>query len=127
MVKEHQHLIVHAYISKPPTESDCKNVAKWMEDLVHLIGMQVLRPATALYCNQEENRGMTADVLLTTSHMVLHTWDESDPPYLEFDLYTCSSMDINVVVSEIEKMFGAYDISYKFLDRYNGLKLIQSN
>lgn len=127
MVKEHQHLIVHAFIDNPPTGKDCERVSKWMEDLVHLIGMQVLRPATALYCDQEGNRGMTADVLLTTSHMVLHTWDEDQPAYLEFDLYTCSTMDVNVVIGEITKMFGAHDISYKFLDRYKGLKFIQES
>ena len=125
MVKEHQHLIVHAFIDRPPTGSDCERVSKWMEDLVHLIGMQVLRPATALYCDQEGNRGMTADVLLTTSHMVIHTWDEDTPSYLEFDLYTCSKMEVKVVIEEITKMFGAHDISYKFLDRYNGLKFIE--
>lgn len=120
----HQHLIVHCYIDNPPKEDDCSKIAAWMENLVHAIDMQILRPATARYCDQVNNRGMTADVLLTTSHMILHTWDEGRP-YLEFDLYTCSTMDINVVFQAINDMFGASEMSYKFLDRYKGLKFIQ--
>lgn len=127
MIKQHQHLIVHAFIDNPPKSEDCEKIAKWMEHLVHSIGMQVLRPATAMYCDQEGNRGMTADVLLTTSHMVLHTWDEDQPSYLEFDLYTCSSMDVNIVIDEITKMFAAKNVSYKFLDRYAGLRTISES
>lgn len=62
-----------------------------------------------------------------TSAFDCSTWDEDQPAYLEFDLYTCSAMDVNIVIGEITKMFGAHDISYKFLDRYKGLKFIQES
>jgi S-adenosylmethionine/arginine decarboxylase-like enzyme len=120
MAKLHKHLIVHAEIDNPPVKKDEKMVAKWMTDIVHSMGMEVLRKASAAYCEQEGNRGMTADVLITTSHMVLHTWDECEQPFIEFDIYTCSELDPEMAFKALE-VFGAKNISYKFLDRYNGL------
>lgn len=120
MAKLHKHLIVHAHVDNPPVKKDEKFVEQWLTDIVHSMGMEVLRAASAEYCEQEGNRGMTADVLITTSHMVLHTWDECDQPFIEFDIYTCSELDPNMAFKALEA-FGAKNISYKFLDRYNGL------
>ena len=127
MTKLHKHLIVQAKITNPPKQADCEKVCVWLENLVHKINMEVLRKASAEYCDDIGNRGMTADVLLKTSHMILHTWDEETVPYIEYDLYTCSHLDIEPVFEELRSMFGAYDIRYKFLDRYEGLVIIQEN
>jgi S-adenosylmethionine/arginine decarboxylase-like enzyme len=120
MAKLHKHLIVHAAVDNPPLKKDERFVEQWLTDIVHGMGMEVLRKASAAYCEQEGNRGMTADVLITTSHMVLHTWDECDQPFIEFDIYTCSDLDPEMAFEKL-KAFGAKNISYKFLDRYNGL------
>lgn len=120
MSKLHKHLIVHARVKNPPVKKDESFVEKWLTDIVHSMDMEVLRTASASYCEQVGNRGMTADVLITTSHMVLHTWDECEQPFIEFDIYTCSHLDPEMAFKALEA-FGAYDISYKFIDRYNGL------
>lgn len=120
MAKLHKHLIVHAQIDNPPLKKDERMVEQWLTDIVHSMDMQVLKAASAEYCEQEGNRGMTAVVLITTSHMVLHTWDECDQAFIEFDLYTCSELDPEMAFKALE-VFGAKNISYKFLDRYEGL------
>lgn len=124
MAKLHKHMIVHATVNKPPLKEDEATIEKWLTDLVYAMGMEVLRPASAAYCEQVNNRGMTADVLITTSHMMLHTWDEPTPenpvPFVEFDVYTCSDLDPQMVIDAIQ-IFEPIKISYKFLDRYNGL------
>ena len=127
MTKLHKHLIIHARVTNPPKENDTRKVELWLENLVHSIDMQILRHATARYCNDEGNRGLTADVLIKTSHMILHTWDEESEPYIEFDLYTCSELNIEPIIQALKDEFGAYDIAFKFLDRYNGLKIIEEN
>ena len=121
MTKLHKHLIVHAHVDNPPLKSDERFVEQWLTDIVHGMNMEVLRTASAAYCEQEGNRGMTADVLITTSHMVLHTWDECEQPFIEFDIYTCSELDPEMAFAALRSAFGARDISYKFIDRYNGL------
>lgn len=125
MAKLHKHLIVHANMANPPVKSDERAVEQWLTDIVHSMGMEVLRDASAAYCEQVGNRGMTADVLITTSHMILHTWDECEEPFLEFDIYTCSELDPDMGIEALQR-FGAYNISYKFIDRYNGLTDIEN-
>lgn len=120
MTKLHKHLIVHAAVDRPPLKKDERMVEQWLTDIVHSMNMEVLKPASAEYCEQEGNRGMTAVILITTSHIILHTWDETDQPFIEFDIYTCSDLDPNMAFKALE-VFGAKDISWKFLDRYNGL------
>ena len=120
MAKLHKHMIVHATVNKPPLKADEKMIEQWLTDIVAKMGMEVLRTASAAYCEQEGNRGLTADVLITTSHMVLHTWDECEQPFIEFDVYTCSELDPQMVIDAVQ-IFEPVKISYKFLDRYNGL------
>lgn len=120
MAKLHKHMIVHATVDKPPVKADERMIEQWLTDIVAKMGMEVLRDASAAYCEQVGNRGMTADVLITTSHMVLHTWDECEQPFIEFDVYTCSELDPKMVIEAIQ-IFEPKKISYKFLDRYNGL------
>lgn len=120
MAKLHKHLIVHAHVDNPPLKKDERFVEQWLTDIVHAMDMEVLKTASAEYCEQEGNRGMTAGVYITTSHMILHTWDECDQPFIEFDIYTCSELDPEMAFKALE-VFGAKNISWKFLDRYNGL------
>lgn len=120
MAKLHKHLIVHAEVTNPPVKKDERFVEQWLTDIVHAMDMEVLKEASAEYCEQVGNRGMTAMVLITTSHMVLHTWDECEKPFIEFDIYTCSELDPEMAFKALEA-FGAKNISWKFLDRYNGL------
>ena len=120
MAKLHKHLIVHAEVTNPPLKADERFVEQWLTDIVHAMDMEVLKEASAEYCEQVGNRGMTAMVLITTSHMVLHTWDECEKPFIEFDIYTCSELDPEMAFKALEA-FGAKNISWKFLDRYEGL------
>jgi S-adenosylmethionine/arginine decarboxylase-like enzyme len=124
MAKLHKHMIVHATVDNPPVKADERSVELWLEGIVASMGMEILRPATAAYCEQLGNRGMTADVLITTSHIIIHTWDECEQPFIEFDVYTCSELDPQMVLEAIQR-FHPVKVSYKFLDRYNGLTEIK--
>ena len=97
-------------------------IEAWLTNIVDIMGMEVLKAADANYCEQIGNRGMTAVIQITTSHMALHTWDE-DEQFIEFDVYTCSELDPQMVLEQI-KIFEPTKISWKFLDRYNGLTLL---
>lgn len=125
MSKLHKHMIVHAFVNRPPLKADESSIKSWLTKLVYDMDMEVLREATATYCEQVGNRGMTADIQITTSHIVLHTWDECEMPYIEFDVYTCSELDPKMVIAAIQR-FEPTKVSYKFLDRYNGLTDLES-
>ena len=51
-----------------------------------------------------------------TSHTAIHIWDEVEPALVAFDLYSCSSIDLNVVWKHFLVM-EPDEIIYKFLDR----------
>jgi S-adenosylmethionine/arginine decarboxylase-like enzyme len=78
--------------------------------------MKVMMGPIASYCHMTGNKGLTGVVVIETSHIALHTWDEDNPAMLQLDVYSCSKVDLNVVWKAIE-VFEPTHIDYKFLDR----------
>ena len=70
------------------------------------------------------NRGLTGLVVIETSHIVQHCWDESDLGPMQLDVYTCEDPQTEVIFEEI-KQFGSVKIEYKFLDREHELTKIE--
>ena len=122
----HQHLIVRAEVKKPPMAADTKVICAWMSKLIKDIGMKELAKPRARYCAVEGNRGLTADAIIETSHCCVHTWDECEPAIFQFDLYTCSTLDVDLVLKAIEP-FEPTKIEWKFLDREHELVLVDQS
>jgi S-adenosylmethionine/arginine decarboxylase-like enzyme len=120
----HQHLIVRAEVMNPPLEKDIAAVCAWMSKLIKDIGMKELAAPRARYCPVEGNRGLTADAIIETSHIGMHSWDECVPAVLQFDLYTCSELDTDMVIEALG-VFETVKVEYKFLDREHGLTLVK--
>ena len=73
--------------------------------------------------NQDENSkrdfwGVTAFQVINESHMSIHTfrwiW------FVSMDLYTCTTIPVELIVSEVKKFLKSDDIEYRFVER--GLK-----
>lgn len=120
---EHKHLIVRAEIQKPPY--DIEFIKQWMGNMVLAIGMQELAPPRAIYSDMVGNRGMTCDVLLNTSNAVIHTWDEVFPAIFMLDVFTCGSMNPQIIF-DLLTCFEPSKIEYMYLDRESGLKVLQT-
>lgn len=115
--------MVRALVMSPPGKTECAAVCRWLAKLIADIGMKQLAPPRAFYHDEPGNRGMTADLLLTTSNCVLHAWDEATPGIINFDLYSCADFQPEAVI----RALGAFDplrIEWKFIDREKGLKLV---
>jgi S-adenosylmethionine/arginine decarboxylase-like enzyme len=115
---QHKHIIVRAEIDSPPFET--AQVETWLSELVSDLGMNALYGPKAMYCELEHNEGMTAFVILSTSHAVLHTWDKCEQPIMQLDIYTCSDLDKALVFDAIQ-IFNPTKVEYKYLDREHGL------
>ena len=111
---QHKHLIVRAEINKPPF--DVTQIGEWLAKLVDDLGMKIMMGPIAGYSPVEGNRGLTAAVVIETSHIVLHAWDEDDPAMLQLDVYTCGCLDPKVIWKAME-VFEPTHIDYKLLDR----------
>lgn len=114
MEKKHQHLIVRARVTSPPT--DQQEVHDWLVDLVHSVGMNVMIGPVSAYSDVPGNEGITALVALDFSHASVHIWPDYKDPLIEFDLFSCKEFDINKVIDKLGQ-FGIISIATEFIDR----------
>jgi S-adenosylmethionine/arginine decarboxylase-like enzyme len=122
MAVNHLQQIIIGQVTKPPT--DVEIVKKFMCDLVESIGMKRLIEPQAVYVEAVGNRGMTSCVLIETSHIAWHVWDEQTPGLLQFDLYTCGNLVPEFVLGLVKDFFGLTNYSVKVFDRAKELKEI---
>ena len=118
MTVQHKHLIVRAEVNQPPT--DQKLAHTWLTELVSKIGMQICQGPITTYLDMPGNRGLTGLVIIETSHIALHCWDESEPGLMQLDVYTCGDLQTEIIFNEI-KQFEPVKVEYKYLDREHHL------
>jgi S-adenosylmethionine/arginine decarboxylase-like enzyme len=114
----HKHLLVNAKVEKPmKTEGEAM---AFLEKLVERIDMKIIKGPFASYVDKPGNRGLTAMVMIETSHIAFHIWDEEDPGLMQFDLYTCGELVLGDVLNSLQENFNIINIQYELLDRSNG-------
>ena len=119
----HNHLLVNGYSLIPPTDEG--KTIEWMKNLVESIDMKIIQGPFASYVSKEGNRGLTAIVMIETSHIAMHVWDEKDPAFVQFDLYTCSTLPVEKVLKDLEDTFGLHNYQSMVLERSSGFKVIE--
>jgi S-adenosylmethionine/arginine decarboxylase-like enzyme len=118
----HNHLLLNGSATRPPKDEAL--TIEWMRELVESIDMKIIQGPFASYVTKEGNRGLTAVVMIETSHIALHVWDETDPAFIQFDLYTCSTLPIKKVIDNLVQVFGLTNYRYKVLERSEGFKTV---
>ena len=64
----HNHILVNGYVTNPPTSEE--ETIEWMKKLVSDIDMKIIQGPYASYVSKEGNRGLTATVMIETSHKI---------------------------------------------------------
>ena len=119
----HKHMLVNAKVKNPiKTEQEAID---FLTDLVRRVDMKIIKGPFAQYLDVEGNRGLTAIVMIETSHIAFHIWDETDPGLIQFDLYTCGSLDLDKVLSVFKQYFQVKEFDYVLFDRENGFVVEQ--
>lgn len=111
---EHKHLIIRAKVRKPPKHIIATE--QWFRDLIEKIGMKLLRGPIGAYVDVPGNQGLTMIAIIETSHIAMHVWDEDMPALLQLDVYTCGSLDVNIVFDHL-KEFDVVSHEFLYLDR----------
>ena len=114
----HKHMLVNARVIDPiktPEEG-----IEFLRDLVNKIDMKIIQGPYASYVDAEGNKGLTAVVMIETSHIAFHIWDEPNPGLLQFDLYTCGSLDKEKVLDALNNRFNIDSIDWVLFDREHG-------
>jgi S-adenosylmethionine/arginine decarboxylase-like enzyme len=114
----HKHLLVNAKV-KNPINTEQQGI-DFLTNLVNQIDMKIIKGPFASYVDKEGNRGLTAIVMIETSHIAFHIWDELDPSLIQFDLYTCGQLELNKVISIFKDTFNLIEMDYVLFDRENG-------
>ena len=119
----HNQLLINGYSDTPPTDEAF--IKQWMEDLVKQIDMKIIQGPYTAYVTKEGNRGLTAIVMIETSHIALHVWDEDNPGMIQFDLYTCSTLPVYDVIQNLKSNLGLKDYNYMVIERANGFNILE--
>jgi len=111
---EHKHMIIRAEVLEPITSE--KVLKKWLRDLTKVIKMKIIKGPYAAYVTKEGNRGLTGAVMIETSHISIHIWDEANPALVQCDVYSCAEFQRGEVVMHLGSMKPKM-IEYMMMDR----------
>ena len=117
----HKHLIIRAEVIRPITSE--KEIKKWLRNLVKKIDMNIIKGPYASYVSKEGNRGITGIVMIETSHIAMHVWDEVTPALVQCDVYSCAEFSSSEVLMEFVVMEPT-KIEHILLDRAEEIKTI---
>ena len=113
-MSEHKHLIIRAEVTLPITSE--KKLKQWLRKLIKKIDMKILKGPYVAYVSKEGNRGITGIVMIETSHIAIHIWDETSPALVQCDVYSCANFMTSEVIEEFQFM-KPVKMDYIFLDR----------
>ena len=118
---EHKHLIIRAEVNRPITSE--KELKRWLRKLVKKIDMKIIKGPYTAHVSKEGNRGVTGIVMIETSHIAIHVWDEISPALVQCDVYSCANFSSNEVLAEFVDM-EIVKIDHMMLDRADIIKPI---
>jgi len=126
MMIEHKHLLVQArFLARGRIPQYYES---WMATLIDDLDMKKLTEPKAVASYVKGNRGITCFCMITTSHIVLHTWEDDHPGLLQLDVYSCKDFKIKKVINRIKDLqVDEHTIQYKFLDREYGFVEVEGN
>lgn len=118
---QHKHILVNAKVNNPMNET--RQAEEFLINLVEAIDMKIIQGPFASYVDAPGNRGLTAIVMIETSHIAFHIWDEPQPALLQFDLYTCGQLSKDKVIGALMDNFDIVSLDYQLFDRATGFEV----
>ena len=97
----HNHMLVRGRTYDVP---DQDTLRLWLINLVTKLDMKILQGPFISYVDVEGNKGLTAVVMIETSHIAIHIWDEEHPALVQFDVYTCGELNVDLVIEELRSI-----------------------
>jgi len=114
---DHKHLISKGALSKILTIEDVTVLIDTLVDILDMKYVATMPANPVVGYEPNENPGVTGVGIITTSHIVLHTWDET--MLYQLDVYSCKDFHPSQV-NEVLKLYGMQESDRKFFDRnYN--------
>lgn len=118
----HHHLLIRAQVTAPPLKDF--DLRKALRALVKRIRMRILQGPNVKYCSVPGNRGWSGSVIIETSSITFHCWEEVSPAVIHLDIYSCAPFVVEDVLPWLQQ-FELEAVDYKFLDRERGFEEIK--
>ena len=111
---KHKHLLIRAEVQNPPKNEE--ETISWMRKLIKTIDMNILAGPYSSQVSKKGNKGLSGVVIIDTSHISIHTWDEQNPALIQLDVYSCKEFKKADVIDCLEE-FKPITVEYKYFDR----------
>ena len=111
---KHKHLLIRAEVQNPPKNEE--ETISWMRKLIKTIDMNILAGPYSSQVSKKGNKGLSGVVIIDTSHISIHTWDEQQPALIQLDVYSCKEFKKADVIDCLEE-FKPITVEYKYFDR----------
>ena len=96
----HKHLIITGHFDIiNPTMWPWPKLHDLNDELLKELDMKVLSGPHTARCDDKGNEGWTMMTAITTSHIILHTWDTED---FQLDIYSCKKYRVDTVLKVLE-------------------------
>lgn len=123
------HLILDGYV-KDAAVFTKENIEQLFAKVISALDMKALGPAHVYEVpvdpevlkrvqetgKFEDEGGITAIVVISTSHMSIHCWPLQK--FFSLDAFSCKPYDARLALSIIKEMMGVGDANVSILDRY---------
>ena len=97
----HKHLIVTGHFEEiNPIVWPWPELNDLNDDLLRELDMKILSGPHVDRCDDKGNEGYTVMTAITTSHIVLHTWDSG---HFQLDIYSCKEYNVDTVLKILDK------------------------
>lgn len=115
-----RHLIMDGLAHNEALLRDTDALSEWLVKTVQGLSMTVMKPpAVVEVAGFGEDAGITAIVIMSESHIAVHTWPERKDCTVNIDVFSCRDFDWLGLLNEIaaDWCIGERNYSMKVLSR----------
>jgi S-adenosylmethionine/arginine decarboxylase-like enzyme len=119
--RPHYHLIIRLELEEMPDKAE--DLTSFVDELANEIGMKIVYGPKAIHLPYPETEGWSCFAIITSSHISVHTWNKSDPPLMQVDIFSCNAFSKKKVIDFVNSTLKVKNIKEVFIDRTSALKV----
>jgi S-adenosylmethionine decarboxylase len=109
------HLLLDGYGANPEKLANVGILYAFLDALPAQLGMQKIGPPQLAQFHEPEIAGVTGIILITTSHISLHTYSHKDCFFM--DIFACKAFDAGAMLDTVQTFFEATRLEHRLVER----------
>jgi S-adenosylmethionine/arginine decarboxylase-like enzyme len=119
--RPHYHLIIRLELENMPDSA--KELIEFVEELANTIDMEIVYGPKAVHLPYPETEGWSCIAVITSSHISVHTWNKTEPPLMQLDIFSCSGFSKKKVEDFIKNKYNVLKTDDIFIDRTRAIEV----